>query len=92
MQIPDTLKIGALWYKVIQVDSSQIDVDSFHTGDCDDHTQTIRISKSISQEMKEVTLIHEILHAIDMQLDHDLVELLSSAIYQVLKENNLLTK
>lgn len=92
MKIPTKLKIGALWYKVVQVDPSQIDVDSFHTGDCDDHTQTIRISKIVSQEMKEVTLIHEILHSIDMQLDHDLVELLSQALYQVLKENKLLAK
>lgn len=92
MKIPTRIKICALWYDVKQVNPSEIDSESFHAGDCDDHTQTIRISKTMSQEMKEVTLLHEILHAIDIQLDHDLVELLSQALYQVLKENKLLSE
>ncbi len=90
MKIPTTLKIGAITWQVKQVPSSEIDCVDHTSGDQSEVTQTIRISQELSQEMKEVTLFHEVLHCIDNQLDHDLVELLSQALYQVLVENNLL--
>lgn len=91
MQIPGRIKVGAIWYTIRQVGQSQIDTESCATmGDCDYQTQTIRIAEGVSQEMKEVTLFHEILHAVDCQLDHDLVELLAQSLYQVFKENKML--
>lgn len=59
-------------------------------GDCDFEALEIRILKTLPKPLKELTLFHEIFHIIDMELDHDLVELLSSNIYHVLVENKLL--
>lgn len=63
-----------------------------------DHMQNkIYIKKSLSEDKKKVTLIHEILHGILSQLgfddEHDnehLIDSLSTAIYQVFKSNSLL--
>lgn len=62
-----------------------------------DHMQNkIYIKKSLSEDKKKVTLIHEILHGILSQLgfddEHDnehLIDSLSTAIYQVFKSNSL---
>lgn len=87
--IPAKLKIGAITYQVKEVEAAEIDCDNHCAGDQSDHTQVIRIAKNLSPEMKEVTLLHEILHCIDGQLDHDLVELISGALYQVIAENDV---
>lgn len=44
----------------------------------------------MTQEMKEVTLIHEILHCLDLEMEHNAVEMLSQSLYQIFKENDLL--
>ena len=90
-KLPKKLKIGAIVWKVIEVNPSEIDCDDGSVnGDQSHATQTIRINRGMSLEMKWATLFHEVLHCIDVQLDHDLVELLSQGYYQVLRENNLL--
>lgn len=91
MKIPKTLRISGITWKVEQVDGSQVSED-FAIGCMDERTQTIKLDKSLSQEMKEATLLHEIFHCIDYQLEHDLVEMLSNQLYQVLKENKLLNE
>ena len=62
-----------------------------------DHLQNkIYIKKSISEDKKKVTLIHEILHGVLSQLgfdeEHDnehLIDSLATALYQVFKSNSL---
>ena len=62
-----------------------------------DHMQNkIYIKKSISEDKKKVTLIHEILHGVLSQLgfdeEHDnehLIDSLATALYQVFKSNSL---
>ncbi len=91
MKIPKKLKIGALWYEVKEVNPSEIDCDAHVSGDTSNHRQDIRLSKHLpTQEMKEVTLFHEILHCINCEMDHEVLEYLAQAFYQVLKENKLL--
>ena len=91
MKIPTKLKIGALWYPIRFVPSAEIDCDSQPAGDTSCHRQDIRISENLrTQEMKELTLFHEVLHCINDQMAHAEVEYLAQALYQVLKENKLL--
>lgn len=37
--------------------------------------------------MKGVVLLHEILHAINGEMDHEIVEMLSQSLWQVLEQN-----
>ena len=59
--------------------------------------QEIQIKKSLLKDMKNSTIIHEIVHGIlfhsgkqELNEKEDLVEILSSSIYQVLKSNKKL--
>lgn len=59
--------------------------------------QEIQIKKSLLKDMKNSTMIHEIVHGIlfhsgkqELNEKEDLVESLSSSIYQVLKSNKKL--
>jgi len=83
------LKIGAIWWKVKEVVSSEIDCDEYTAGDQSDQTQTIRIDKNLSPEMKQAVLLHEIIHCINGQLEHDIVETISLGLFQVLRDNKL---
>ncbi len=58
---------------------------------------TIEIDEELSPERKEQVLIHEVIHAIfdligdeDLVKDEKTVQSLSTALYCVIKENNLL--
>ena len=99
MKIPSTLKIGGHQYKIVfpYVFTERFD----RCGDHDFSTKTIRITESDGDIKRAnsgivVTLIHEILHAIDQTTGHDMfrgnegekhIEALSEGIYQVLINN-----
>lgn len=87
MKIPKQLKIGAHTYKV-EVTDSGLDLGDY--GELDIETNTIKISSKLPQTNKESTLIHEIMHAINTTLDHELLDSLAEQVYQVLKDNKLL--
>lgn len=89
MIIPDKLKIGACWWKIQEVDEAEIDCDEHVIGDQSFPNQLIRLSKTLTPEMKSLTLLHEILHCINGQLEHDMVEVLSNQLHQVILDNNL---
>ena len=81
------IKIGSLVYIVEEVEHLDNDDD---LGCCNWQLQRIQIEKDLSQEMKEVVLIHEIIHAINNQMEEKETEFLAQSIYQVFKENNIL--
>lgn len=85
----EKIKIGAIIWQVVEVDEAEIDCDNHTIGDQSESTQLIRIAKNLSTEMKEEVFLHEILHCINPQLDHSLIEMTAKALHQVLKENNL---
>jgi hypothetical protein len=89
MNIPQTIKIGAINWKILLVEPSDIDPDSVSSGSSSHETQTIMINRYLSAEMKEQTLLHEILHAVDLQMEHNAVEMLATLLHQVLTENKL---
>ena len=85
MEIPKKLKILAHEYAVRVVDG-MIDSGNHNT----EGIPTILISSRLNQTQKEVTLFHEILHAINGEITERDVEFLAQTLYCVLKENNLL--
>lgn len=96
MNIPESVKILGLIYKVEQVEC--IDVKNEDTvGQADHNNLVIKLKSSLSSTQKENTLIHEIVHSILESLgDHELsddekfVYRFSSVLHQVLKDNESL--
>jgi len=94
MKIPKQLKIGNLTYRIGEL--SEDDEDNyFGRGYC--FLQWIKLSPKLSQESKEETLFHELIHLIleqygfkEQSKDEKLVSIIGNTIYQVLKDNDLL--
>ena len=102
MEIPKRLKIGGHDYEIVfpYVFTERSDI----LGQCDRLGKYIRINEAQGDEPRAessimVTLIHEVLHAIDHVSGHDMfegsegekrVEALSEGIYQVLVDNGYL--
>jgi len=80
MTIPKKLRIGAHTFK-IQIK----DIEA--CGYTDRNKIIIAISDQLTQSQKESTLIHEIFHVLNNELDHALLDSLSEQLYQVIKEN-----
>lgn len=81
------VNICGIPHKVIEYED-KFDVDS-HFGQIDYKTCEIRINKDLSQECKDETLCHEMVHGILIHLgyngyaqDEQLVQALGNAIYQ----------
>ena len=91
MNIPESLKIGGHTIKVQFVSTLPDDVD----GEYDNEKLTISISDRLPQSMKESTLFHEIMHALNGTFDadvtaHALLDSLSEQLYQVFSDNHLI--
>lgn len=90
MEIPQELKIGGHRMRVELVDLPD-DID----GEYDNQELLISINRNLPQSMKESTLIHEIMHALNGTFDsetfaHSLLDSMAEQLYQVLKDNQLL--
>lgn len=88
MQIPETLKVGSHTWKVRLV--SQQELGDSTDGDYNTETMEIRIHEGLPVPMQELTFFHELLHVLNGELDHNMVEMLSAGVYHVLKENKLI--
>ena len=96
MKIPKRVKIGAHTYKVLFRD----DLDDENFGVCRPRKLSMFIDETVERTQQEETFIHEILHAIFKQegmssplsyeKEESQVQRLGHALYQVLKENNML--
>ena len=100
MKIPKTIKVGGfIW--TIQEDE-KIATEGSVYGSTHHGKQQIFIDPDISQQKKEQTLLHEIMHTVFWQsglnfryrenkdFEEDVVTSLSMGLYQVLKDNNFL--
>ena len=92
MKLPSTIKIGGVTYKVI------IANEWFNHDEADGETfndlrngNTIYIRETLSQEAKEITLIHEILHCCNSTVNHEFLDSLAEQIYQVFKDAKFIT-
>jgi hypothetical protein len=84
------IKIGGVVYKVEVVDPTHPKLDNERNNGCySTKTQTIYIANDITEQMQEISFLHEIIHAINLDYSEEQVEFLSKSIYQVLRDNNL---
>lgn len=93
MSRPTQIRVVGKTYAVLFVD----EVDSEDSnGEHDLQRQEIKVKNAIHPELAMDTLLHEVLHAIDEQLDlrlkHKQVHALAVGILQVLRENDHLVK
>ena len=89
------VKIGWKEYTIEEVNSQSINEGDGEFKDRALHgPQIIRLNKDYPKDAKDETLIHEILHCIDVYAGLDLSEMqitgLSNMIFQVLKDNHLM--
>lgn len=101
MKIPARIKImGFEW--AIEKDKS-VAAEGSVFGSTHTHSQKIFLDPTTTQQKNEQTLVHEILHAIawqtglarrlekfsDNKIEEEIIQSLSFALYEVLKENKL---
>lgn len=91
MKIPKKLNICGFEYTI---EIREIDDANLYGQHCLTKLRILIANDVKSKQKQEHTLLHEILHAIDVAVGTNLTEekvgALSRALYQVLKENNLL--
>ncbi len=90
MRIPKEIKIGGHKFKIVIKD-----MGNGKMGECDFNKNTISLSKDLSDSQREVTLFHEILHAVNSEWDnqfngHVFLEAVSQQLYQVFVDNKML--
>ena len=94
MKIPKTLKIGAHKFKVLQ--KTELEVVNGDLGSCQISTCRIWLNTTagIAISQREQSFFHEIVEAINglynMKLEHQNIETLAEAMYQVLNDNGML--
>lgn len=101
MIIPKKLKIWGLEWEVKENQDVANEGNCF--GSTHSRTSKIFLEKDVSQQIKETTILHEILHAIWWQVglaerfkkiegitEEQIISSIDTALYQVLKDNNLL--
>lgn len=92
MQIPGKIKIGGLIFTVEEKFNEVRDKNQ--SGSSCGNTQEIIIDKDISQQLKETTFIHEIIHQIDfvynIGLEHQQVYQLETGLYSFIKDNPII--
>lgn len=95
MKIPSKIKIGGYNYSVIKSDRQRSNGSEAPASVFTRH-QKIFLDIDQHPEQQFSSLLHEIIEAIDyhyeLKLEHKTIMTLETALYQVLKENNLIKK
>lgn len=92
--LPKTVKIGGVHYSV-EEQENLINIEEAW-GRIDFFNSNIRVDKSLSDDRKEQSFIHEVVHAIFLEAgykeqEEDMINRVSIVLHQVLKDNpNLL--
>lgn len=82
LTMPEQIKIGGLVYEVKVVE----ELADGCAGIIEYKKQIIRIEKS-TPDMMGLTLMHEILHALNAEFAEPHIEFMAQALYQIIKEN-----
>lgn len=89
MRIPDKLKILGHEYAVKIIDLNETDTFGNHNM----NTLIIRLNRNKADSQIQSTLLHEIIEAInynmEIELEHPQISALEAGLYQVLKDNDL---
>ena len=93
MNIPESIKVLYRDYAVIEKENLH-DGDSELFGQVADLEQVISLNKDATREQKEVTLLHEAIHALDalfvIELSEAQVEKLAIGIYMLVLDNPMM--
>ena len=82
------LKIGGQTWEVKDVPAGELGESA---GECDSSTNTIKLMAGMPEEPRRHKLLHEALHAINIEMDEETIEFLTSSIEQLLVDNKNLT-
>ncbi|HHY74045.1 MAG TPA: ImmA/IrrE family metallo-endopeptidase [Bacillus bacterium] len=90
--IPNKVIVAGVGYQVISV--QEIDDDPNTMGTCLYHKSLIKLKDGLSNDKKEQTFVHELLHACFneagfIEQDEDVINRVGIVLYQVLKDNKL---
>jgi len=85
MNIPDTIKVGSITYKVIFTDSQE----SEDNGECNQGNCTIKINKDAPRAMQEKVFWHELAHAWNITWEEETVESIAQMITTITNDNHL---
>lgn len=93
MEIPKQLKIGVHLVEIKVL--PKVFIPEEECGSFDFDTNTIIIDENLPLDRQWETLLHEIFHAINSTYgsdltEHAIIDFWAVALYQILKENNLL--
>jgi len=87
MRIPKKLKIGAHQYDIV------LTKDVFEGATCGIQLRKegkLVVNADLPKTHQGATLFHEILHALNSELDHTLLDSLAEQLYEVFESNSLL--
>lgn len=91
MVVPDIVEIGYRDYEVIQTEEPVILNNAICYGIIEHDKQEIKLDKKYKKDQLLCTLIHEVIHGIDADLniglEEEKVELLGIGFYKFLKHN-----
>jgi len=92
MKLPKEVKIGGLSYKVEEKDLNKEECNN-NCGYCRTTEELIVINSELPDNVKESTLLHEIIEALNynyqLELPHATIMTLEATLYQVIKDNKL---
>lgn len=97
MAKPEQIKIGGIQYKVSYVPDFQ-DEGRPLDGQIDHGLAEITIKANMNYQVQAQTVLHEIVHAIEVQsgrrkeLKESMVDAIATGIYQVMRENPALVR
>lgn len=95
-QVNKSTSINILGIEYNVLEQNIIESNPELMGMIDTHLQKIYLKSNLSEDVKNQTLLHEIIHAIFQQLgfieNEQVIQQLATSIYRVFKENNLLQK
>ena len=92
MALPKTIKFMGYTFRVIQETEHTEEEERY--GLIDYRSQTIQLNKYSTDQRKQETLVHELIHLVldflKVELDEDDVGRMGHGLYAILKENGLL--
>ena len=89
--IPSHIRVGAAMYKIV-INKDKL-IEDGSDGYCNPADSVLVINSEVGPQRKWQVLVHELLHAIEVQynikLNHRKINQLESALYQLLKDNRI---
>ena len=90
MNIPKKIKVGGRTIDVKIVEPTHPKLDNNRDNGCySTIDNVIYLSSDCHKEQLPAVFLHEVLHAVNVDLDETIVEFLAQSLYQVLHDNSI---